>query len=88
MKLTKKSVTTEVETTETVCEITEDEFMGICASTAASIVLDIIGSSPDVSDVLPSILMTDMFAKFSVKLSKKMFADTDKPENNDKQEEK
>lgn len=86
MKLTKKSVTTEVETTEIVCEIAKDEFDKICAETAAHTIVDIIGDEPDTDDIMCGVELTKFLAKFVAKLAVKLF--NDKTENPDKKEEK
>ena len=87
MKLTKKTTTKEVETTETVCEITQKEFDQICAKTAANVVTDYIGKDADVDDLIAGIMLTSLFAQFVSDLDDKLFGN-DKTENPDKKEEK
>lgn len=85
MKLTKKSTKTEIETTESVCEITKDEFEQICAGVAAHTVVETIGDDPDVDDVMAGLALTRIFAKLCTNLTDKLF--TDPNENNDEKEE-
>ena len=84
MKLTKKTVSHE--TTETVCEITQEEFDMLCAKTAAALVVDFIGDNPEASDFTAGLSLTHLFAKFVSKLDSELF--NDKTENPDKKEEK
>ena len=86
MKLTKKSTKHEVETTETVCEITQEEFDKICAKTAADVVTNYIGSDADVDDIIAGVMLTSLFAQFVSSLDDKLFTDTN--ETHDKKEEK
>jgi hypothetical protein len=86
MKLTKKSTKTEIETTETVCEITQEEFEQIGAETAAKTIVQIVGDDPDMEDLLCGVAMSKMFATYLANLVNKLF--TDKNENPDKKEEK
>lgn len=85
MKLTKKTVKSEVETTETVCEIAQDEFEKLCAECAAKTVADFIGVEPDADDLMAGIQLTHLFAKFGARLVCELFEDTN--ENPDKKEE-
>jgi hypothetical protein len=86
MKLTKKSVKHEVETTEMVCEITPDEFNQICAETAASTIIEVIGPDATASDLAMGVAMTALLAQYARNLEDVLFADTN--ENPDKKEEK
>jgi hypothetical protein len=87
MKLTKKSTKTEVETTETVCEITQDEFERLCASTAATTIVQIIGDDLEVEDFMMGVALTKMFADFASNLTKELFNDTNEnPDKNEKEE--
>ena len=88
MKLTKKSVKHEVETTETVCEITQSEFDQICAKMAADTVTDYIGcDGVDVDDLIAGLTLTALFAEFVSKLDDKLFTDkTENPDKNEKEE--
>ena len=86
MKLIKKSTKREVETTETVCEITQEEFEKICAETAAQTIVETIGPEADIDDLMMGVAMTSMFADFASNLAKKLFTDTN--ETHDKKEEK
>lgn len=86
MKLTKKSTKQEVETTETVCEITQAELETICAKTAAKTITDFIGEDANIDDIMMGIAMTSVFADFAARLVSKLFNDTNEP--NDKKEEK
>lgn len=88
MKLTKKSVKHEVETTETVCEITQAEFDKICAKTAAKTITDYVGDDADIDDLIAGVMLTSLFAQFVSNLDDELFNDTDKTENPDKKEEK
>lgn len=87
MKLTSKSVKTEVETTETVCELTQSEFSPICAEVAASTVVEFIGEDPEIDDVMAGVAMTHLLAKFAARLEEKLFGNST-TENPDKKEEK
>lgn len=86
MKLTKKTVKHEVETTENVCEITQEEFDQICARVAASTVMQTLGDNPDVEDLAVGMHMTAFLAEFVSNLDDELFNDTN--ENPDKKEEK
>lgn len=88
MKLTQKSTKTEVETTETVCEITKSEFELLCAKVASKFVIRVIGDNPDIDDFVAGISMTHFLADFASDLTIKLFNDTDTTENPDKKEEK
>ena len=88
MKLTTKKVKQEVETSETVCEITQAEFDKLCAETAAQTVVETIGSDADIEDMMAGIAMTSLLAEFVSKLDSKMFGTNDKNETHDKKEEK
>ena len=83
MKLTQKTTTHEVETTEVVCEITQEEFDKICAETAASTVSDMVDVETD--GLLVCLAMTDLLARFVSRLDKKLF--TNKTETKDTKEE-
>jgi hypothetical protein len=87
MKLTKKITTKEVETTETVCEIAQEEFDQICAKTTADVITDYIGKDADVDDLIAGVMLTSLFAQFVSNLDDKLF-DNDNTENPDKKEEK
>ena len=87
MKLTEKTVTKEVETSETVCEISRDEFSTLCAKLASALVIETVGEEPDFDDVMAGIAMTAVLAKFAARVELKLF-DTDTTENPDKKEEK
>ena len=84
MKVTKKTVKHECETTQVVCEITQKEFDKICAETAASTVANIV--DVDIDGLMVALSMTNLLAKFVVNLDKKLF--NIKTENPDKKEEK
>ena len=84
MKLTKKSVKHEVETTETVCEITQAEFEQITAKAAAKVITNFVDR--DVEGLIVGIHLTALFAEFAANISKKLFNDT--TENPDNKEEK
>lgn len=84
MKLTQKSIKTEVETTETVCEISKDEFDTICAQTATETIIKAVGDDPDIDDLIASIVMTELLAKYASNLGKKLF--NDNPDKNEKEE--
>ena len=89
MKLTKKTVKSEVETTETVCEITQEEFDALCAKTAAKTITEFVGDDADIEDLIMGIQLTSLFAQFVSRLDKKLFNDTDtdeNPDNNEKEE--
>jgi len=88
MKLTKKTTTKEVETTETVCEITQAEFDRVCAKIAASAVMKFIGDDPDASDLEAGLSMTAFLADFVSKLDRALFNDRDTTNPNDEKEEK
>lgn len=85
MKLTKKTVKQEVESTETVCEIAKDEFEMICAQTAAKTIANFVGEDPEVADIVVGVHLTSLFADFAARLIVKLF-DNDKTENPDKNE--
>lgn len=84
MKRTKKSVKHEVEKTEIVCEMNQTEFDKVCAETAASLVVKLMGSDPTVDDVAAGVAMTSLLAKFVSKLDEKLF---NEPTTDDKKEE-
>ena len=84
MKLTRQTVTQEVKTTETVCEITQDEFDSICAKTAADIVTQFIGDDAGLDDLKAGLELTSLLAKFVMQLDVALFHC--KPENPDKNE--
>ena len=89
MRLTKNTVKHEVETTETVCQITQDKFDKICAETAAKTIANFVGDDPEVEDLIVGIQLTSLFAQFVAKLDKKLFDEADKtenPDNNEKEE--
>ena len=88
MKLTKKTVTHEVETSETVCEITQAEFDTLCAKTAAKTITEFIGDGADIDDLMAGLQLTSLFAKFVAKLDHELFDANDTNENPDKKEEK
>ena len=88
MKLTKKTTKKEVETTETVCEITQAEFDRLCAKVAASAVMKFIGDDPDASDLEAGLSMTAFLADFVLKLDNVLFKDHDTNETHDEKEEK
>ena len=88
MKLTEKTVKQEVETTETVCEITKAEFEDICAKTAAHTIATFVGKDADVEDLIMGIMLSSLFAEFASDMTKKLFGKTDTNENPDKKEEK
>ena len=84
MKLTTKSIKTEVETTETVCEISKDEFDTICAKTATETIIKEVGDDPDIDDAIVAVIMTELLAKFVARLGKKLF--NDNPDKTEKEE--
>lgn len=86
MKLTKKSVTSKVETEVTVCEIAQSEFDRICADVAAKTVVQTIGDDRDADDVVAGLAMAALLAKFVSNLDRVLF--NDKTENPDNKEEK
>jgi hypothetical protein len=86
MKVTKKSIKHEVETTEAVCEITQSEFEQTCAKVAAKTITDFVGEDAGIDDVMMGIAMTSVFADFVARLVGKLF--NDKTETHDKKEEK
>jgi hypothetical protein len=88
MNLTKKKVKTEVETTETVCEITQAEFDKICAKFAADIVMAFMGDKPEADDVMAGLQLTAILAEFTSKLDKELFDETKTNKNPDTKEEK
>lgn len=83
MKLTKKKVKHETETTELVCEITKDEFDKLCAETAASTIANMV--DVDIDGLLVALSMTSLLAKFVSNLDNQLF--NDKLKNTDKEEE-
>lgn len=84
MKLTQKTVKQEVETTETVCEITRDEFENLCAKVSANTVIKTIGDDPEIDDMLAGLALTRIFANLCASLEVELFGDTN--ENPDKKE--
>lgn len=84
MKLTKKSVKHEVETTETVCEIAKDEFSKLGAKVAARIVMEHIDGDESAEALLAALAMTSLLAEFCAELETELF---DSKEPNDKKEE-
>jgi hypothetical protein len=88
MKLTEKSTQPEVETTEIVCEITQDEFSQLCTETAASITTKFIGDNPSIDELMAGLALTHILAGFTADLEVKLFHDKDTNENPDKKEEK
>lgn len=88
MNLTKKTVKTEVETTETVCEITREEFSELGAKIAADTIMNAIGKDADVDDLLAGVAMTALLAEFAARLEMKLFGDTDNDKNPETKEEK
>lgn len=87
MKLTKKSIKHEVETTEVVCEITRDEFSSMSAKIAARIVMENIKGDESADAILAGLAMTSLLAEFCAELETELF-DNDSNENPDKKEEK
>lgn len=87
MKLTKKPVTSEVETMETVCEITQAEFSATCAKIAARFITDEIGDEPDMEDIAAGLAMAAFLANYTAKLDLALFGATTN-KNTDKKEEK
>lgn len=89
MKLTKKTVKHEVETTESVCEITQAEFEKMCAETAAQTIVQFIGDDPDVDDLMIGVLVTRLFADYAHNLTNVLFPDTaEDPDKKSNKEEK
>lgn len=88
MKLTEKTVKTEKKTTELVCELTEEEFKQLGAETAAQMIVDLLDSKDDETDIAAYIAMTAMLAQYSAKLSAQMFYTTDKTNETENKEEK
>lgn len=88
MNLTQKQVKTEVETIETVCEITREEFVELGAYTAANVVTKNIGDNPDADDIVAGLAMTALLAEFMAELELKLFGDTDNDKNPETKEEK
>lgn len=87
MKLTQKSIKTEVETAETVCEISKDEFYTICAQTATETIIKEVWDDHDIDAVICGVIMTELLAKFASRLGKKLFNDnTENPDKNEKEE--
>ena len=85
MKLTKKSVKHEVETTEVVCEVSRGEFSKIGAKVAARIVMGNIADDESADALLAGLAMTSLLAEFCAELETELF---DSNEPNDKKEEK
>lgn len=88
MNLTQKKVKTEVETAETVCEITCKEFADIGAKVATDVVIKNVGNNPDVDDLVAGLAMTALLAEFMAELELKLFGDTDNDKNPETKEEK
>ena len=88
MKLIKKPVTSEVETVETVCEISQAEFSVTCAKIAARFVTDEIGDEPDMEDLAAGLAMAAFLAKYTAQLDSALFDTKPTNENTDKKEEK
>ena len=87
MKLTQKINATEVETVETVLEITQEEFGKLTSKIAADTVKQIIDGDDSSEALLAGLAMAASFARFAVNLEKALFKTEPQPENNDKQEE-
>ena len=85
MNLTKKTVKTEVETTETVCEIVQEEFADLCARTAADVITEFMGDTPTEEDFMAGVQLTTLFALFAAKLDMALF---DEPKTNKTQNTK
>ena len=85
MKLTEKTTTTETQTTELVCELTEEEFEQLSAETAAHLVVDMM---EDETNYAAGLAMTALLAKYSAKLAVQMFHKTDKSNETENKEEK
>ena len=90
MKLTEKTIKQEVETTETICEITRDEFDKLCANVTAKFVVDAIDCSLDIEDLAVGIAMTKILAEYIYKLEEALFnpENTNNPKTKNKKEEK
>lgn len=88
MNLTKKTVKTEVETIETVCEITKEELADVGAQIASDIVMSKIGDELDVHDMVMGLAMASVLAEFMARLELKLFGDTDEDKNPKTKEEK
>lgn len=86
MRLTKKTVKHEVETTETVCEITRAEFDKVCARVAADTVTNHIGADVDAEDLVAGLCMTALLAQFVSNLDDELFNETENPDKNEKEE--
>ena len=85
MKVTRRPIQTERE--EIVCEITKAELETVCAKSAAHIITKAVGDELDMDDLLTSIILTDMFAKFTAHLVAEVFEqDTDKSNQSNKKE--
>lgn len=88
MNLTKKTVKTEVETTETMCEITQEEFSKMCAKIAADTVMKFIGDEPEADDVMAGLQLTAILAEYTSQVEHEMFDETKTNKNPDTKEEK
>lgn len=86
MKLTKKTTKTAVETTEIVCEISQEEFSMMCAETVAKLVVSRLDNPIDGEELMHGIAMTALLAEFAHEMDKKLF--NYKNENPDNKEEK
>lgn len=87
MKLTRKPVKSEVETMETVCEITQAEFSTTCAKIAAKFITAEMGDEPDIDDITAGLAMAAFLAKYTAELDTAFFgANTN--ENTIEKEEK
>jgi hypothetical protein len=85
MKLTRKAVKQEVETTEMICEIAKDEFSKLGAKVAARIVMEHLDGDESAEALLAALSMTSLLAEFCAELETELF---DPKEPNDKKEEK
>lgn len=85
MKLTTKKVKKEVEATETVCEITQEEFHKVCADVAASTVCKYLKGTIAV-DILDALAMTSLIAQFVSNLDDRLFYETDTNTKTNKKE--
>ena len=88
MRVTERTVTQDVETTEILCEISQEEFDSTCAKVASKFVIDTLGDDLDIENIMASISMTHILADFVAQLDKVLFNKQDTNENPDKKEEK
>jgi hypothetical protein len=81
MKLTKKSIKHEVETTEDVCEVSRGEFSTTSAKVAARIVMEHIEGDESTEALLTGLAITGLFAEFCAELEEALFDPNENPDN-------